>query len=243
MEDINTTIIPSKLIANSKVFKEEITNDMVYIAYEPTWMFDVPIYEYREENGKKFIECIIGKFGEMPLRCAMDLYVFAIFKTMEECVSCMEKCGYTIQPYLPSSDETYEDKDINEFMKDVSKLKSFKIFDSPAKLISRMHLTEYKPILKATLGTDNFNQFGNWRVTDKVSLLKNYQQNDEEDPFYDPKCTKADLQIIFALMTVGEDILDDYIFDIDSEMVKDIVKCHDTPETLLTYLEDRFNIQ
>jgi hypothetical protein len=249
---VNTTIIPSKLIAEAKVFNGEITNEMVFIAYEPTWVFDVPIY-------KDLDKYIIGKFGDLPSRSTMDLYIFAIFKTMEKCVNCMEKCGYTIKPFL-SSDETCEDKDI-EFMDEVSKLKVFEFRVSPSLLISKMSLTDYKPILKAgCFGNDEFHQFGNLRFTDPTTTLNKYQQNYKEDFNSDENypsftmhtscpslsyrvVTSNNVMIALALMSVGDYTFDDYIFRVDRKVIKDIMERYDTPQNLLTYLQDRFNIK
>jgi hypothetical protein len=243
----STTIIPSKLIAEADVFNGEITDEMVYIAYQVTWVFDVPVYEFLKKDGKKYLECIIGKFGEMPCRYAMDFYIFAVFKTMEECVGCVEKCGYTIKPYLPSSDEsvTHDDDNAREFMEALSKLKVFDIFESPFEFISKMRLRRYNPILKVRIENQTKKQFGNWRFTDPTTALKEFQQNEADVSSYLFKncakdTTKTDVKIALALMIVGIHVFEDVIFGVDPEIVKDIVKCYNTPKTLLKYFEERF---
>jgi hypothetical protein len=153
---------------------------------------------------------------------------------MEECVGCVEKCGYTINAFfteyeaLEGDNEEGEEEKVREFMDAVSKLKVFKSSESPCDLVSKMSLTEYKPILKARIENEEAkNQFGNWRFTDRVSLLKKIQQNDVVDLNSEEKCTSADFKIMLGLKTIGEDIFDDCISSVDSKMLDGLVKSYE----------------
>jgi hypothetical protein len=245
-------LVRSKFIVEGNTFNEEITDDMVFIAYQPTWTFDVPVYHEVKEY-------FISTFGDSPCGFDVDLYIFAIFKTMGECVSCVEKCGYNVEQFLPEEMETFEsdiDKinqlfkinmDINEddeysenFMNSFTKLKVFNsLGDTPCDLIFKMNLNGCKPILKIAIDSVVDNQFGSSTGIDfQISLLRKYQQNDEAD-FSETKCTKDDLRIMLALKMVGVDIFNDYIGQIDSNMLEDAIKRYTSSRALLKSFEKR----
>lgn len=214
--------VKSEAIAKAKVYDGNINSDTAFIAYEPSWILNLPVSEPRVDR------YITGKLEDKPNVFYLDLYTFVMFKTMDECAKCLEECGYKLKPlkYEDVYDEEVDQQDEHDKQVKID-LENCKMFesngDSPIALIDKICSTSFEPILKIEASDiDSCNQFGIFRTTRPVSIMKMYQQNiggvESSDDYSSdaersltPRMTKNDFTVMFALKSIGVDYLDDFI--------------------------------